>query len=169
MTKFIQKTIAVFLALLLLNAQMYAAPFSTLGNSDDVNTVVNFDENEVYAEFSAIADLSDMIASSELTADEIATTNASVLENVSTVATLPLSSDEESGGAPLGIPSFLWGCVFGLLGVILVYFISEENKDETKKALWGCIAGGAIYAIVWIIYAAAVSSAAATTSTGYYY
>ncbi len=168
MTKFIQKTIAVFLALLLLNVQMYAAPFSTLGNSDDVNTVVNFDENEVYAEFSAIADLSDMIASSELTADEIATTDASVLENVSTVATLPLTSDEESGGAPLGIPSFLWGCVFGLLGVILVYFISEENKDETKKALWGCIAGGAIYAIVWIIYAAAVSSAAATT-TAYSY
>jgi glucan phosphoethanolaminetransferase (alkaline phosphatase superfamily) len=169
MTKFIQKTIAVFLALLLLNAQMYAAPFSTLGNSDDVNTVVNFDENEVYAEFSAIADLSDMIASSELTADEIATTDASILENVSTLATLPLTSDEESGGAPLGIPSFLWGCLFGILGIVLVYFISDENKDETKKAVWGCVASSAVSIIVWIIWAAAVSSAAATTSTGYYY
>ncbi len=39
----------------------------------------------------------------------------------------------------LGIPSFLWGCVFNIAGVALVYFVTEDN-EETKKAAYGCAA-----------------------------
>jgi hypothetical protein len=39
---------------------------------------------------------------------------------------------------PFGVPSFLWGCAFGVLGVALVYFITEDDY-EVRKAVWGCI------------------------------
>lgn len=58
---------------------------------------------------------------------------------------------------PLGIPSFVWGCCLGVPGVAIVYFVSED-KDETMKALWGCIAMTAISTIGYIIYYVAILS-----------
>ncbi|MEX2567388.1 MAG: hypothetical protein WD431_15700 [Cyclobacteriaceae bacterium] len=49
-----------------------------------------------------------------------------------------------------GIPSFLWGCVLGPVGVAIVHF-SEENKEETKKALWGCGAYGLVIVAYWVL------------------
>ncbi len=60
------------------------------------------------------------------------------------------------GEPPLGIPSFLWGCAFGVVGVAIVYFVAEEDKDETKKAFYGCITStvvsGVLYAVFWSSY-----------------
>ena len=42
---------------------------------------------------------------------------------------------------PVDIPSFIWGCVAGPVGVLVVYLVTEDN-DETKKALLGCILWG---------------------------
>ncbi len=46
--------------------------------------------------------------------------------------------DDEDGGPPMGIPSFLWGCCFGIVGVAIVYF-AADNKSETRGAVIGCI------------------------------
>lgn len=51
----------------------------------------------------------------------------------------------------MGIPSFLWGFCFGLVGILVVYLVTEDG-DETKKAVWGCAAAGACYAVVYVIY-----------------
>ena len=59
--------------------------------------------------------------------------------------------------APLGIPSFIWGCTLGWVGILIVYLISEDKK-ETMMALWGCIANGAIGIVIYIIYIAWVLS-----------
>lgn len=65
------------------------------------------------------------------------------------------------GEPPLGIPSFLWGCAFGVVGVAIVYFITEEDKAETKKSFYGCITttvvSGVLYAVLWSSYFAAVA------------
>lgn len=54
---------------------------------------------------------------------------------------------------PLGIPSYIWGCMFGVGGVAIVYFLTEEDRDETKKAFNGCITAGvvtlALYAVLF--------------------
>lgn len=58
-----------------------------------------------------------------------------------------------SAGEPekaLGIPSFCWGGCCGIAGLAIVYFVTE-NKDETVKALWGCIATTVIYVAVYFI------------------
>lgn len=48
----------------------------------------------------------------------------------------------------LGIPSFLWGCATGIVGVAVVYFVTED-KDETKKAVWGCVASTAAWTVLY--------------------
>jgi hypothetical protein len=55
------------------------------------------------------------------------------------------------GEPPLGIPSFLWGCLLGWVGLLIVYLITED-KDETKKALWGCIASAVVGIIFYVAF-----------------
>lgn len=54
-----------------------------------------------------------------------------------------------SSEPPLGIPSFLWGCVFGVVGMVIVLIMTDKDKDELKKALYGCIVS---YLIVGVLY-----------------
>ncbi len=63
------------------------------------------------------------------------------------------------GEPPLGIPSFLWGCVGGWVGLVVVYVATDNDQAEVKKALWGCVASTATVGVVYVIYAAAVLSA----------
>lgn len=55
------------------------------------------------------------------------------------------------------IPSFWWGCLFGPLGVLVVYLV-EEDRDETMSAFWGCVISGVLYGagtgLWWVIGAA---------------
>ena len=123
--------------------------------------MVNFNEDAIYSEFQEIDALSDMLLSNDVSADEI--TDNTMLENVSMNASLPLSADEDgTTGPPLGIPSFLGGCVLSWVGILLVYFLTEENKAETKKAVWGCVAGAAAYILFYVVVYGA-SFAASTT------
>ena len=69
------------------------------------------------------------------------------------------------GDLPLGIPAFVWGCVLGWVGILVVYLVTED-KEETLKALWGCLAEGAISAVLYIIYVVVIV-AAATSTVGY--
>jgi hypothetical protein len=79
------------------------------------------------------------------------------------VSNLNLSANSSYGGAGLepvaGIPSFLFGCVLGLVGVAIVYFAADDS-EETKKALLGCVVGAVSYAVIWLIYFLVVVSAA---------
>jgi hypothetical protein len=49
----------------------------------------------------------------------------------------------------LGVPSFLWGCVFGPVGIILVYLVGEKDKAETKKASTGCLVSYGTAAVLY--------------------
>jgi len=54
----------------------------------------------------------------------------------------------------LGIPPFWWGFVLSWVGVVLlVYLLTDQNKDYTMEALYGCIAGGLIYITFWFFWA----------------
>lgn len=52
---------------------------------------------------------------------------------------------------PLGIPGFWWGCVLGVVGVLIVYFLSEKDKAETKQALIGCLVATGVI-ILWQVF-----------------
>ena len=76
-----------------------------------------------------------------------------------------ISEDEffaKGNDRPLGIPGFLWGFCFGVIGMLVVYLTmdeGEERKKEVKNALYGCIAGTLIgYLFYALIIAATVSN-----------
>lgn len=52
---------------------------------------------------------------------------------------------------PLGIPAFFWGCCFGLLGVILVVLVTDNDKTQTRKSIYGCLAGTGIVVGLYLI------------------
>ncbi len=62
---------------------------------------------------------------------------------------------------PLGIPSFLWGCAFGVVGVAIVYFVTDEDTDETKKSFYGCLAGTLVYGVLYAVWWSALWGSAA--------
>ncbi len=51
-----------------------------------------------------------------------------------------------------GIPSFLWGCVFSVAGVAVVYFVGGQDMAETKMAIIGCVVEGVLAVGFQIVY-----------------
>ena len=52
-----------------------------------------------------------------------------------------------------GIPSFLWGCVFSWVGVLVVYLVGQDPA-ETKMAIIGCIVEAVLvggWSITWTL------------------
>ena len=42
-------------------------------------------------------------------------------------------------GPPLGIPSFLYGCCFGPVGLVTIYIMTDNDRNEVNKAFTGCM------------------------------
>ena len=75
-----------------------------------------------------------------------------------------MSSRFMSGGdVPLGIPAFFWGCVFGVVGVAIVYFVTNGDKDQVRKAIYGCIPWVVVWAFYFILWDAVFVTAKAAT------
>jgi hypothetical protein len=51
----------------------------------------------------------------------------------------------------LGIPSFIWGCVLGWIGILITYLVTQDS-EETKKALYGCLIGWVGGFLLYIIF-----------------
>ncbi|MFA5973094.1 MAG: hypothetical protein WC780_12145 [Lentimicrobiaceae bacterium] len=54
----------------------------------------------------------------------------------------------------LGIPGFWWGCVLGPVGILVVYLVTDNDRPEVKKALYGCLVSAGfwiIWEVVWVV------------------
>lgn len=166
MKKNLFKTFSVFLALLLLNMQTFA--FTVKANApitqSDILSVTDFNESEIYDAFADVSDLDQYLALNDnKTFTDISQKNGTLLNGIASSTTLPLTASSDE--LVLGIPSFLWGCVFNVAGMVVVYLVLE-NKEETKKALYGCIASTVVWvALNFLVFA--VATTAATTTYSY--
>lgn len=101
------------------------------------------------ADFDQLNKIEKYVESSGATLEEMQASNSTLLKD------LTLAPDSSAAFAvdelPLGIPAFWWGCVLTLLGVILVYVLTDKDKDQTKKALYGCLVTGGVY-LLYIIF-----------------
>jgi hypothetical protein len=117
------------------------------------------DRSKIKKEMSNLNDLETYVNQHEgITAEEIKS-EALVNPEMKNLAQI-LNED-----LPLGIPSFWWGfgagcvgaasfygaCWLGLGAVFFVYFMTDENKEEAKKALWGCLAGTAVGILLYFV------------------
>lgn len=114
-----------------------------------------YDENIINEKFQSLNNLEIFINQNQgITLTEIQANN----ENDGLIVNLDKNGINNSlnifTDPPLGIPSFMWGCCFGWVGIIIVY-ITCNDPIETNKALKGFVvtgvAGVAIYAIVFAI------------------
>ena len=119
-------------------------------------SLFSYDAAKVEKALVSVNVLDDYVSQAMVSADELQLDNP-VLKNFSATPALP------AGNHPvLGIPSFLWGLVLGWVGILIVYLVSEDN-EETKKALYGCIAGTvAGLACYFLFWGAIFTSAAAS-------
>lgn len=87
--------------------------------------------------------------------------DASLLENMelSSDASSILSSENEPA---LGIPSFVWGFCLGWVGILVTYLITED-KEETKKALIGCVVGALAGVVIWLVFFVIIGIGASST------
>jgi len=119
------------------------------------------DYSSVDQEFTELNSLAEMVeANPDLTYSTLSVTDAGLVESMSLMpnAAMPLAR----GNAVLGIPSFWWGCALGLVGVGVVYFLTDQDSEEAKKALWGCLVGTVGGTILYfVLVAGAFASAAA--------
>lgn len=132
--------------------------FSMFASNADM---FKLDYDAVQEEFTELNTLVDMVqANPDLTYSSLSMTNADMVEHMNLMpnAAIPLAG----GNAVLGIPSFWWGCVFGLVGVGIVYFLTDQDSSEAKKALWGCVVSGVAGTVFYLVVYAGLFAAAAS-------
>ncbi|WP_339924014.1 hypothetical protein [uncultured Cyclobacterium sp.] len=109
--------------------------------------VLDFNSALIEAQFSELDQLEEYVLSNEgITLKEVvANSNAF---DVNLDANMLNNFAVNAGDHPVaGIPSFLWGCVLGPIGIAIVHF-DAEDKEQTRKAIWGCVALGGVYALL---------------------
>lgn len=122
--------------------------FSALANSP-------FDEEEnIESEFAALDEIQNYLeANPEVDFATLEQENKDLLSGVNlTNSTSSLTATDQM---PL-LPAFWWGCCLGIIGLALVYFITDNDRDQVKKALIGCVistviagVGGLLGAFSW--------------------
>ncbi len=165
MKKIILKSFSVFLAVLMFSMQTFAYSTKTTApiTKSEIQSVTDFDDAEIYAAFAEVSDLDQYLAQNEnKTYTDVSQENVTLLNGISSSSSMPFTASSDE--LVMGIPSFFWGCVFGWVGLLVVYLVLE-NKEQTKKALYGCVAA----TVVWIVFYAVVIAAASTTTTTYSY
>lgn len=122
-----------------LNSEVTTAP------AISESQAMTFNEKAVSAEFEKLAKLEEYVNAHEgTTIEDVKETELTKDLNLDTNVTNAVAASE----LPLGIPAFWWGCVLGLLGVLAVYLITDKDKEQTKKALYGCLA----WTVLWVVY-----------------
>ncbi len=102
-------------------------------------------DQSINAEFEKLNKLEQYVNAKEgTTLEDVKDTELTKDLNLDTNVTNTIASGE----LPLNIPAFWWGCVLGVIGILVVYLVTDKDKDQTKKAMFGCL----VFAAVWAIY-----------------
>lgn len=136
MTKPVLKTISILMIFALVNAHGFARDsYIDNSNSDEFYC---FNEDEFYQEFSDISDLENHLEVHNQTYTELETAGSELIASIAPSPLTPFSDDSQYSRDPFGISSFLWGCMAGVTGIILVFLLTK-SKSEARKAFNGCI------------------------------
>ena len=132
------KTIFVSLATLML----LFSSVSFASDGDDFS----FNESEFYSSFETLDEIDQIVENNPLISVED-------LKNVDGLSMEGLEALDFMNAfePPLGIPSFLWGCVLSWVGILVTYLVTDGDKQETKQAFIGCLVGGAFWVLVNVL------------------
>lgn len=134
------------------------AGFSQIKANDAA--LFSYDRNAMETAISSITAIENFVAQNpEISINDL-TKTGNMLVNGIEISTNPFGLNGET---PLGIPPFLWGCVFTWVGLLVVYIASDNDKELTKKALFGCVTGTVAYVVFYFVLWGAIFTSAAST------
>ncbi len=126
----------------------FVTMFAMANNAD----LFSYNADEINQELAQLQSLEDYVSANPgITLTNLQAENNSLISDLN-LDMINFGSLSLSGEPPLGIPSFLWGCVFTVVGVAVVYFVTDQDMDETKKAILGCVVSGAVYVLWWVFW-----------------
>lgn len=126
---------------------VFFAGFTIFANDADL---FKLDYKSVQEEFTQLNQLATLVTTSDLTYTALMLADGNLVTSLRLVSESALPNGEKN--PVLGIPSFLWGCGLGVVGMLVVYIVSDKDKVETKKAMWGCITWTAVVVVVDVIW-----------------
>lgn len=74
----------------------------------------------------------------EVTLADLQKSNSELLSNVELLDETSTTTLNAVKDMPL-LGGFWWGCCLGIIGLALVYFITDNDRDQVKKAFIGCL------------------------------
>ena len=126
---------------------------TNLWAADTDTSLFNYDKNKVEIEFRNLSNLEKFINDNPQASDEELLIAYPDLNNMRTIYGYSLQDNLElskKGNLPAfwfcfilsAVGSyFIYGAVAGPIAVGIVYYASDKDKIETRKAIWGCLAG----------------------------
>lgn len=105
-------------------------------------------KEEISQEFAEINAIERMVENNQIAdLDDLKEVSPVLYNSFTTNNSLTFDNDD----LPLGIPPFLWGCCFGLIGILLVVIITDNDKSATRKAAIGCLVSYGTIAVVYLV------------------
>lgn len=124
-----------------------------------------YDETQVAREFEKLNQVEEIVLKNNgLDIRDLEKANPQLLSEIEIRHEAAMELNAASDELPLGVPSFWWGCCLGGLGILLVYIFSDEDKVQTKKALYGCLVSGATAAVLYLGYFLFLATTAASVT-----
>lgn len=120
---------------------------TTLNNNIAEKEVLTYNQEVINYEFEKINKIEAFVASNE--GADIESIEETELLNDIHLDTNSLATITNDSDLPLNIPAFLWGCLLGGLGILIVYMVTED-KVQTKKAVYGCLVAGGVFAVIYV-------------------
>lgn len=154
MKKTLLKSFSLILAFVMLAAQTHSLSAKTITtNAPDLEeSVFLLDEAALDLAFSEIDDLENFLAQNEgVTYADLQAAGSDLIANISDI-TAPMGQGAASDDPLLGIPPFWWGCVLGWVGLLLVYVLTDKDRELTRKAMTGCLISTGVGVVLSGIY-----------------
>lgn len=104
---------------------------------------------DISSEFAALDLLEQAVeANPNLDFETVKTSNAHLIEGVAIIHESSVSNAAEP--MPF-LGAFWWGCCLSLIGLVLVYFITDNDREQVKSALLGCVIGTILFGLTGIL------------------
>ena len=108
----------------------------------------DLNSDEMSQEFAEVNAIERMVEANEISSlDELKEVSPALYGSFTTSNSLTFDNED----LPLGIPPFLWGCCFGLIGILLVVVITDNDKSSTRQAAIGCLVSYGTIAVVYLV------------------
>lgn len=111
---------------------------------------LSYDAAAIQEDFEQLNKIEKFVSDNQgVTLEDLQAQNSNLLSNVTLsedIATFATAKDMPILGA------FWWGCCLGILGIGLVYLLTDRDKAQLKSALIGCVINAILIGGSWGIF-----------------